>query len=688
MILLSDVGKVTYKAEVDVGDISKSISEAEKKIENADLGDALSENIEKGAKEASESVKESADSIGKSTEKMKSDSVAKGVAIGNAMTMAGEAALNFAGHMVDVTTDYSSAMSQMQAATGVSSEKMKEYEDIMKSLYTNNYGESFTDISDALSQIRTQIGPVVDSWDPTALESFTESAFALRDTFGYDINETVRASNALMEQFGIDGEKAMNLIASGAQNGLDFSGEFLDSISEYSVQFEKLGLDADDMFKIFQKGADTGAFNLDKVGDAVKELAVRVVDGSDTTAAGFESIGLNADEMSAKFAAGGESAKEAFYQTVEAIASMDDPLAQSQAGVALFGTMWEDLGPDVVNALAEIEDGAYGTSDAMNQLKDVKYDNLSSMLEAITRQVEMLLLPLGEALIPILSEIIEAILPVLEPLLQILSETLMQLIEPILGIIEALTPVIELIISTLMPIIQLLADTFAEVFTEIASVVSQYMAEVVETFTPVMDTINSVLIPVIKGLLSVFKSNFKEITTTIKEFGSSVQTILKGIINFVSGVFTGNWRQAWNGVKQIFSGIVSGLASIFKSPINAIISGINTFINGINRIKIPSWVPGIGGLGFSIPTIPRLKAGIDYVPADFWPAFLDKGEMVLTADEAAAYRSIGGINGLSSASYGKTGAPEIIEVPLYIDGREVARATAWRMGEQLSWEEM
>ena len=78
----------------------------------------------------------------------------------------------------------------------------------------------------------------------------------------------------------------MDLIAAGAQNGLDYSGELLDSISEYSVQFAKLGLDADDMFKIFQKGADTGAFNLDKVGDAVKELSIRVVDGSDTTAEG------------------------------------------------------------------------------------------------------------------------------------------------------------------------------------------------------------------------------------------------------------------------------------------------------------------------------------------------------------------------------------------------------------------
>ena len=86
-----------------------------------------------------------------------------------------------------------------------------------------------------------------------SLQNITESAFLLRDTFGYDINESVRAASTMMTQFGIDGDTAMALIAKGAQNGLDYSGELLDSISEYSVQFAKVGLDADDMFKIMQK---------------------------------------------------------------------------------------------------------------------------------------------------------------------------------------------------------------------------------------------------------------------------------------------------------------------------------------------------------------------------------------------------------------------------------------------------
>lgn len=90
---------------------------------------------------------------------------------------------------------------------------------------------------------------------------------------------------------------------------------------------------------------------------------------------------------------------------------------------------------------------------------------------------------------------------------------------------------------------------------------------------------------------------------------NTVKGVFNGIITFLTGVFTGNWSQAWQGVKQVFSSIVSGFANIFKTPINWIIDGINTFIRGINRIKIPSWVPAVGGASFNISTIPRLATG-------------------------------------------------------------------------------
>lgn len=85
--------------------------------------------------------------------------------------------------------------------------------------------------------------------------------------------------------------------------------------------------------------------------------------------------------------------------------------------------------------------------------------------------------------------------------------------------------------------------------------------------------------------------------------------VLKGLIQFISGVFSKDWSKAWEGVRNIFGSVFEGLKALFKAPINWIISGINKFISGINKIKVPDWVPGVGGKGINIPMIPKLAKG-------------------------------------------------------------------------------
>lgn len=414
-----------------------------------------------------------------------------------------------------------------------------------------------------------------------------------------------------MDNFGTSGEEAMNLIATGAQNGLDYSGELLDSISEYSVQFAKVGLDADDMFKIFQKGAESGAFNLDKVGDAVKEFSIRAIDGSDTTIDGFNRIGLNADEMVAKFSAGGDTAKEAFQETIAALAAMEDPLEQNTAGVDLFGTMWEDLGPEAVTALADIQEGAYGTADAMDQIKDVKYDDLGSQFEELKRNVQTATIPIGEELIPILMQLAEAVLPVLTGVLSPLLELFAALLQPIVAVIQqAITPLIS-ILGQLIDV----------------------------AITPLIQTISAILVPIFTGALNSLFSSAKSVI-------GNITNIFRNLIDFIKNVFTGNWRAAWQNVKNIFSNAISGLATIFKAPMNAIVDGWNSLVSSIGSISVPDWVPIAGGKSFSLPKMSRLKVGLDYVPRDMFPAFLDEGEWVLTKEEANLLRSYGGLESM------------------------------------------
>lgn len=661
-------GDVVYKVEVDDKEVDKQLNAVNSKIKES--SQETSDKQKKDYKETSKEFKKQSNEVVKEN-KNTNNSITDGSS-GTAgilkevfVNAADEIGLSFSnltkagiiGGLVGLSAkavsgavDFDKAMNQFVASTGVANEKLKDYENILKNVYANNYGESFDDIAEAMKEIRTQIGPVVDNWDPTALQEFTESAFALRDTFGYDIQESVRAANAMINNFGIDGLDAMNLIANGAQNGLDFSGELLDSISEYSVQFAKMGFTADEMFKIFSAGAENGAFNLDKIGDAIKENAIRVIDYSNTTQDAYKQLGLDVDDMSKKFASGGDEAREAFDQVMTGLIALNDPVKQNTIGVELFGTMWEDLGPTVVGALSNIEDGAYGTADAMEMIKKVKYDDLGSMFEGLTRQIELLILPLGEALIPILTALVQTVLPILQSLLPPLIEVLNAVITPILGIIQSLTPLIDTI-NALTPIVQSLTVLFQDVFGIIAKIVSETITDIVAFIQPINN---------IKGILS-------------------------GIVSFISGVFSGNWRQAWEGIKQIFSNIVSGFANIFKSPINWIIDGINTFISGLNKIKIPDWVPVVGGKGFNIGKIPRLKVGMDYVPSDFFPAYLDKGEMVLTAPEAQKVRSYGGIQGIESMlsanlvtnnemglDYGKLAeAMAGVTIPIYLDGKVV-----------------
>ena len=150
----------------------------------------------------------------------------------------------------------------------------------------------------------------------------------------------------------------------------------------------------------------------------------------------------------------------------------------------------------------------------------------------------------------------------------------------------------------------------------------------------ILPSLQSTLTSVASILGGVFSSAFNSVRGTIE----SVKNIFQNIIDFIKNIFTGNWSAAWENVKNIFSNIVSGLGNIFKAPINFIIDGINSFIRGLNSLKIPDWVPGVGGLSLNIPQIPKLKVGMDYVPEDDFPALLHEGEAVLTKEENAEYR--------------------------------------------------
>lgn len=189
--------------------------------------------------------------------------------------------------------------------------------------------------------------------------------------------------------------------------------------------------------------------------------------------------------------------------------------------------------------------------------------------------------------------------------------------------------------NVLSPLVDFIIGSFSDTFKSWGDLINELIPNVIEIFQGLTDFFVGVFTGDEKrcweGIRKIFEgfANFLKVGFTndwTKAFGllgvplnafcstvtaiwNTIKGVLSGIIDFIGGVFTGNWARAWNGVKNIFSNIVSGFAGIFKAPINAIISGINSFIGGLNKIKIPNWVPGIGGKGFNISKIPKLAEG-------------------------------------------------------------------------------
>lgn len=318
-------------------------------------------------------------------------------------------------YLADLGGEWQTATNQVAASTGAAGKELEGLRDVMEDVYAANYGDSVADVGDAVAMVNRNMANL----DQNGLTAATEGALALRDAFEYDVAESTRAAEAIRKNFGSSAEEAFSLIAAGAQNGLDYSGELIDTINEYSSQFAKLGFDADGMFNILQAGADGTAWNLDKVGDAIKEFSIRAIDGSDTTVEAFTSLGYNAEELMATFAAGGEGANDAFFDVLDTLMAVDDQVERDALGVALFGTQWEDLGVEAMEAMANASQAAYDTGDALERINQVKYNDLDSALQGIGRQIEVALLPAADAMyqslmsnMPEISAAIEEVSPV------------------------------------------------------------------------------------------------------------------------------------------------------------------------------------------------------------------------------------------------------------------------------------
>jgi hypothetical protein len=209
--------------------------------------------------------------------------------------------------------------------------------------YVDVFGQSVEDNLQT-AQFAFQGGLIDSNATEAEAQRVISQIDTIRSVGEADAREITRAMNQLVRTgLASNFTEASDILVTGFQRGLDVSGDFLDSISEYSTQFRELGLTGADALGLIKQGLEGGARDTDIVADALKEFAIRAKDGSELTANAFTSLGLNAQETMAIFAAGGEPARQMFGEVLDRIREIPSAFDQALVTTALFGTQAEDV---------------------------------------------------------------------------------------------------------------------------------------------------------------------------------------------------------------------------------------------------------------------------------------------------------------------------------------------------------
>ena len=568
-------------------------------------------------KKACEAASEHLDTLGNAAK-------AAGKVAATALAGIGTAAAGIAVAATSVYTEHEKAANSLAAVTGATGKELENLQSAMETVYQNNFGESIEDAASAVSLVSRNIKGLSNQ----EITGATEAAIALRDAFEYDVEESTRAAAAIRKNFGGSAEEAFGLIAAGAQNGLDYSGELIDTINEYSSQFSKLGFSADGMFQLLQSGADSTAWNLDKVGDAVKEFSIRAIDGSDTTVAAFEALGYNAATMMDTFAAGGDGANQAFFDVLNTLMDMEDQVARDALGVSLFGTMWEDLGTEAMEAMANASAGAYDTMDALEQINAIKYNDLGSAMEGVKRQAEAVLVRIGEQLgpyakegleylannvLPVVSSKLEEIVPVVIDAGKALWENRgtilalgsavvtavgafkgLQVASAAVGAVKNLSTIFKAAaqgggllnkvmsmgnvkLALIAGVIAVVAAGFvllwnkSEKFRETVMVLWGQLQALGGALADMAGAIWAKAAPLLEMLGNALLNGLERAVDLLAPVAGNILGIFTGIADFITGVFTGDWDKALQGLQNIFGNALSGLGNLAVAGFTAIL---------------------------------------------------------------------------------------------------------------------
>lgn len=446
--------------------------------------------------------------------------------------------------------------------TGEAAEKSAA---VIKNIYEKGVGDSMDSVANAVVMVKKNI----ENLDETDLTNLTEQAMTLDDLYGIDMNETLRGVNGLMVNFGMTAQEAMDYIVKGTQNGLDKTNELGDNLAEYSGKFADAGYSAEEYFQILQNGLEGGAYNLDKVNDAINEVTTRLAPGAEIESA----LDIYSEKTRDVFKAwqdGKATQKDVINSIVEDITSCTNQQERMNMAATAFGTMAEDGSSKFITSLTTVGDTFNDVNDSAQNMFDNSTTD-SQTLKSNMRKLQDALIPLGDMLTQLANEV----LPPIVKAVKAFAEWFAKLPAPvqnftvILGILlaafTALTPIIAAAVLlipkigfTILPIIGIIAG---------AAAVIAGIIEVIKNWGEISEWLGDTWEKVKEKCKEAWDAVCKFFTETIPQAWDSLKSKFESIPEWWSGI--------WQQVADFFSGIWQSMSE------NPVLSSIVTTIQDL-----------------------------------------------------------------------------------------------------------
>lgn len=519
-----------------------------------------------------------------------------------------------------------------EASLGLTEEEAERAGDSAGRVYRAAWGDNLDQVAGVVESTIAGFGDL----DDVELDSIVSQALAMEKAFGIDANEAINSATlAVTNGLAKDGTAALDLLTGSMQNLTPVvRDEVLAATNEYSKSFAQLGIDGPAAFGLLTKAGEQGVIGIDKAGDSIKEFTIRATDGSKTSTEAFEAIGLDAEEMGSAILAGGDEGAEAFDTIIAGLASMDDPFAQSQAAIGLFGTPLEDLGteniPDFIAALGgtgdelgDFEGSAQDAADALGgttsaQFETFKREALGTLTDVVVDDVIPALISFKnfvmEDVVPVLQRVWEEWKPRLEAIASFITDTVIPAFQTF---VDSVVPIMEDIGSAITGGFQWLLDNKAVLIGALAGITAGVVAFAVTAIPPLIAgfiawattaaaaaaatliaaapfiAIGVAIAAVVAGIIWAYQ-NF-----------AIFRNVVQSVVNFVTTawpIVTETFMSFIGWVTEVMSPVISALGELFAEVWNGIQIAVDValgLITGYINIAIAFWTTAFE-VGFTV----------------------------------------------------------------------------------------